>query len=148
MLISDFQNSIQGRYLIKNIEKGLFVFDISNTVQSHCGLALSLQMTWGHSLAKRSPRPLSQETTSACLALSQSLTVPGSSLQLTRSSHSPPSPCSLVDSPFHFINIACVYIKHLWHETFFSSQSLISLNSLLSGCGPKGNSKARYSTWH
>lgn len=46
MLISDFQNSIQGRYLIKNIEIGLFVFDMPNTVQPHYGLALSLEMTW------------------------------------------------------------------------------------------------------
>lgn len=83
MLISDFQNSIQGRYLIENIEIGLFVFDISNTIQSHYGLALSLQMTQGHSLAKRSLRPLSQETTSACSAPSQSLTSPGSSLHLS-----------------------------------------------------------------
>lgn len=42
---SDFQKLHQGRYLIKNTEIEVCVFDISNTTQSNYGLAPHLGMT-------------------------------------------------------------------------------------------------------
>lgn len=126
MLISDFQNSIQGRYLIKNIEIGLFVFDIPNRVQTYYGLALSLEMTW--------PNPvwaISQEksqTTHSRYRFCLFSTEPGpyfswfllcTNPSKTRSPLSPLPPCSTVHGSFHFINIAYIYIQHLSYQIFF-----------------------------
>lgn len=128
MLISDFQNSIQSGYLIKNIEIGLFVFDIPNTVQSHYGLALSLEMTWpnpaqGHSLTMRSLRPLTQDTISVFSTEPRPYfpSFLSASIHLEPGLRSLPPPCSTVYGSFHFTSISSTCgIRYLFlHNDFF-----------------------------
>lgn len=161
MLISYFQNSIQGGYLIKNTEMGLFAFDISNTGQPHSGLALSLGMTWpnpawGHSLAKRSPAHYLRYPFRLC---SRAKTLLPQLLVCTN-----PSRTGSLQPPPPLVQQCGSFLLSIWHVCIASTcairfflffllyhfflwilfQQISAKQRLLFGCGSKGNSKARY----
>lgn len=77
---------------------------------------------WRHLLAKRSPRPFTPDTISACSILSQGLLfqfILCTNPSRIRSSLPSFTPCSTVCSSFHLISIVYIYIQHLWYQNFF-----------------------------
>lgn len=155
MLVSDFQNSIQGRHLVRNTEIGLLLPDVSDTVQSHSARTCS----WpGHDMARLCMRTLISQEKSQTTHLTNepkprvrkcSPRPSKTPFPHVQQSKGPPHQFPVHTSPFKARSCAfppplvqqCVvlFISSTWHMFIpnthalsrFSPLSFLSLNSLL-----------------